>query len=76
MFIRYNQVECHCAFVRDITERKQAEQALAHTQEKLWQALRASSTGLWDRNTETDEVFFSDEWAQQLGTQARHRRPV
>ena len=67
MFIRYNQVECHCAFVRDITERKQAEQALAHTQEKLWQALRASSTGLWDWNTETDEVFFSDEWAQQLG---------
>lgn len=67
MFIQYNQVECHCAFVRDITERKQAEQALAHTQEKLWQALRASSTGLWDWNTETNEVFFSEEWAQQLG---------
>ncbi|MDR4471699.1 MAG: PAS domain S-box protein [Nitrospira sp.] len=67
MFIQYNQVECHCAFVRDISERKQAEQALAHTQEKLRQALRASGTGLWDWNTETNEVFFSDEWAQQLG---------
>ncbi len=67
MLIQYNQVECHCAFVRDITERKQAEQALAHTQEKLRQALRASGTGLWDWNTETNEVFFSDEWAQQLG---------
>ncbi len=65
--IQYKGQECHCAFVRDITKRKKAEGALARTQEKLQQALRASSTGLWDWNTETGEVFFSDEWAQQLG---------
>lgn len=67
MFIRYNRVEYHCAFVRDISDRKQAERALTRTQEKLRQALQASSTGLWEWNTETNEAFFSDEWAQQLG---------
>ena len=65
--IRYNEVECHMAFVRDITERTRADRALRRMQEKLKQALRASSTGLWDWNTETNEVFFSDEWAAQLG---------
>ncbi|MCS6291671.1 MAG: PAS domain S-box protein, partial [Nitrospira sp.] len=53
--------------VRDITERKQAEEALRTSQEKLKQALRASHTGLWDWNTETNESSFSKEWKQQLG---------
>lgn len=51
----------------DITERKQAEEALRTSQEKQWQALQASSTGLWDWNTETNAVVFSDEWKRQLG---------
>ncbi|TKB92268.1 MAG: PAS domain S-box protein [Nitrospira sp.] len=51
----------------DITERKRAEAMLRTSQEKLRQALRASGTGLWDWNTETNEVVFSEEWKHQLG---------
>ena len=51
----------------DITKRKHVEEALRISQEKLRQALQASSTGLWDWNTETNEVAFSEEWKRQLG---------
>jgi PAS domain S-box-containing protein len=51
----------------DITARKQAKEMLQISQEKLRQALQASNTGLWDWNTETNEVLFSREWKRQLG---------
>jgi PAS domain S-box-containing protein len=51
----------------DITSRKQVEEVLRASQEKLRQALHASRTGLWDRNTDTNEVVYSEEWKQQLG---------
>ncbi|MBH0190946.1 MAG: PAS domain-containing protein, partial [Nitrospira sp.] len=54
-------------FTEDISERKQAEMLLRSSQEKLRQALHASNTGLWDWNTETNEVSFSQEWKRQLG---------
>ena len=54
---------------RDITERKRTEAMLRASQEKLQQALRASGTGLWEWNTETNEVVFSEEWKHQLGRQ-------
>jgi PAS domain S-box-containing protein len=54
-------------FTEVITERKQAEVLLRSSQEKLRQALHASNTGLWDWNTETNEVSFSPEWKRQLG---------
>lgn len=57
----------HLAMTYDITERKQAERALQISRERLHQALQASSTGLWDWNTETNEVSFSGEWKRQLG---------
>lgn len=53
--------------VTDITARKRTEEALQSSQEKLRQALQASSTGLWDWNTETNEVSLSREWKRQLG---------
>ncbi|MDQ1290960.1 MAG: hypothetical protein QG615_754, partial [Nitrospirota bacterium] len=55
------------AFIRDISERKRAEAALRISEEQLRQALQASSTGLWDWNTDTNEVSLSREWKRQLG---------
>ena len=52
---------------RDITQRKRTETMLRTSQERLRQALQASGTGLWDWNTETNEVALSQEWKGQLG---------
>ncbi len=52
---------------RDITERKRTEAMLRSSQEKLRQALQASGIGLWDWNTQTNDVVFSEEWKPQLG---------
>lgn len=59
----------YCVIInsRDITERKRGEAMLRASQEKLRQALRASGTGLWDWNTDTNEVVLSEEWKHQLG---------
>ena len=51
----------------DITDRKRTEAMLRTSQERLRQALHASGTGLWDWNTETNDVVFSEEWKYQLG---------
>ena len=53
--------------ILDITDRKRVEEALQTSQEKLRQSLQASGIGLWDWNTDTNEVVFSEEWKRQLG---------
>ncbi|MBL8076131.1 MAG: PAS domain S-box protein [Nitrospira sp.] len=53
--------------VLDITDRQRVEEELRLSQGRLQQALRASGTGLWNWNTETNEVVFSEEWKRQLG---------
>ncbi len=53
--------------VLDITERKGTEAMLRSAQEKLRQALHASGIGLWDWNTDTNEMVLSEEWKHQLG---------
>ncbi|MGB4069094.1 MAG: PAS domain S-box protein [Nitrospira sp.] len=51
----------------DITDGKRTEAMLRTSRERLRQALRASGTGLWEWNTETNDVVFSEEWKCQLG---------
>ena len=53
--------------VLDITDRQRVEKDLRVSEERLQQALRASGTGLWNWDTETNEVVFSEEWKRQLG---------
>lgn len=56
--------------VQDITERKRTEAMLRSSQEKLRQALHASGIGLWDWNTDTNDMALSEEWKRQLGYEA------
>ena len=53
----------------DITQAKQAEEALRLNQQRLSLALQSGNDGLWDWNLETDQVYFSPRWKSMLGYQ-------
>jgi PAS domain S-box-containing protein len=47
--------------VQDITKRKQTEEALRESENKLAQAQRIAHLGYWERDLETDRIMWSDE---------------
>jgi two-component system, sensor histidine kinase and response regulator len=56
-----------CASVRDVTDRKEAEQALAVSAERLNFALKGGRLGLWDWDVPTGRSQVNDIWAEMLG---------
>ncbi len=70
--IAVNHIECdgheyNCAFARDITERKMAEQALQESEKRLELALQGAGLGLWDWRIATEEYTFDQQWAASIG---------
>jgi PAS domain S-box-containing protein len=57
------------AIIRDISDRKQAEEATRLSEERLQFALEASGDGLWDWNVTTGDLYLSSLWAEMLGFQ-------
>jgi len=52
---------------QEITERKQAEIALAASEERLLLILRSAELGSWHWNVQTGAADFNDLWASMLG---------
>jgi PAS domain S-box-containing protein len=63
------------AFVRDISERKRAEERTRQAQERLELALRGADLASWDWNVKTGEVVFNARWAEMRGHRPEEVRP-
>jgi len=60
-YLSYEGQELHCAFVRNITERKKAEEALAEERHRLVTAQLLAHLGSWEWNILTGAKTWSDE---------------
>ena len=65
--LTYNGEPHLLAVVRDVSDRKKAEEALRESEERWQFALEGSRDGVWDWNAVTNEVFFSKRWKEMLG---------
>lgn len=65
--IDYGKSNMLFSIIHDITERKQAEEALKESQDRWKFALEGAGDGVWDWNLQTNEVYFSKQWKAMLG---------
>ncbi|HNT43030.1 MAG TPA: PAS domain S-box protein [Syntrophorhabdaceae bacterium] len=66
-YLPYDEFEYVCAFSRDITERRKAEEALKESEERWQFALEGAGDGLWDWNAQAGTVYFSGQWKEMIG---------
>ncbi len=54
-------------YVRDITDRRRAEEAVKESEERYALAARGANDGLWDWNLKENSIFYSPRWKSILG---------
>ncbi len=62
-----NKISGVIEYVRDITDRKQAEKNLRESEDRLSKTLEAANDGMWDWNLITNEVYFDPRYYQMAG---------
>ena len=55
------------AVCQDISERRQAEEALHDSEERYALAVRGANDGIWDWDLTSDEIYYSNRWKSMLG---------
>lgn len=64
------------AVVRDISERKKAEEAIKEFANKLNTIIEAVNIGTWEWNVQTGEVVLNEKWADLLGYTLEELSPI
>ena len=62
--------------VRDITERKKAEDALRESEARLSNVIEGTNVGTWEWNVQTGETIFNERWAEIVGYTLEELEPV
>ena len=61
--------------IHDITEQKEAEQALARSEERFGLTVRGSGDGLWDHDPATGELWYAERFRELLGYHGEEEYP-
>ncbi|MCO7224959.1 PAS domain S-box protein [Pleionea sp. CnH1-48] len=62
--------------IRDISEQKRAEQALAESNKQLELVIESTAVGIWDWQVQTGETSLSKRWADIVGYTLEELEPI
>jgi PAS domain S-box-containing protein len=62
--------------IRDISQRKRAEEALRRSEERLKMTLQGTRAGTWEWNVQTGVATFNDRWAEIVGYTLAELSPI